>query len=95
MVRYSCVESLYPILTSPAMAEKEAEAAASAAAAVEAAVEAAAERIELQVMNAPRVESSASLGTDDYMKHCMECPRSYSMCWTCINLFFRAGPVCL
>ena len=49
-------DSLYPILTSPNAAEKEAEAAASAAAAVEAAVEAAAERIELQVMNASKVD---------------------------------------
>ena len=44
-------DSLYPALTSPTAAEKEAEAAASAAAAVEAALEAAAERIEMQEMN--------------------------------------------
>ena len=52
----SPAESLYPVLSSPAAAEKEAEAAASAAAAVEAAVEAAAEQIELQVMNASKVD---------------------------------------
>ena len=60
-------DSLYPALTSPSAAEKEAEAAASAAAAVEAALEAAAERIELQEMNE---------GKDEYLKHCMENPNS-------------------
>ena len=57
-------ESIYPALTSPTAAEKEAEAAASAAAAVEAAIEAAAERIEMQEMNMAK--------NNEYLKYSME-----------------------
>ena len=57
-------ESIYPALTSPTAAEKEAEAAASAAAAVEAAIEAAAERIEMQEMNIAK--------NNEYLKYSME-----------------------
>ena len=59
-----CHASLYPALTNPSAAEKEAEAAALAAAAVEAALEAAAERIELQEINEAK--------NTEYLKHCMD-----------------------
>ena len=62
--RVEISNSLYPTLSNPSAAEKEAEAAASAAAAVEAAVEAAAERIELQEINEAKNKA--------YLKYCMD-----------------------